>query len=44
MGSLSNNDSDGNETAKKAISLYQQNKRFFAHFLVVVASLRLETS
>ena len=41
MGSLSNNDGDGNETGKKAIGLYWQNKRFIVHFLAVVASLWL---
>ena len=41
MESFSNNDGDGNENGKKTIGLYWQNKRFFVHFLAVVASLRL---
>ena len=50
MGSLSNNDSDGNETGKKEIGLFQQNNnfarasQFLVHFSAVVAGLRLETS
>ena len=41
MGSLSNNDGDGNENGKRAIGLYEQNNnfarasRFFVHFLAV---------
>ena len=48
MGSLSNNDVDGNKNGKKAIGLYQQSNNFarascfFVHFFAVVASLRLE--
>ena len=49
MGSLSNDDGDGNEYGKKAIGLLWQNNnfarasRFFVHFLAVVARLRHET-
>ena len=49
-GSLSNDDGDGNENGKKAISLDQQNNnfaraaRFFVHFLAFVARLQRETS
>ena len=49
MGSLSNDDGDGNENGKKVNGLYKQNNNFarasrsFVHFLAVVASLRLET-
>ena len=49
MGSLSNDDGDGNENGKKAIGLLWQNNnfarasRFFVHFLAVVARLRHET-
>ena len=43
IGSLSNDDGDGNENGKKAIGLDWQNNnfvllsRFFVHFLAVVA-------
>ena len=46
IGSLSNNDSDGNENGKKAIGLDWQNNnfarasRFFVHFFAVAARLR----
>ena len=50
MGSLSNEDIDGNKNGKKVIGLYQQNNtsarasRFFVNFLATVARLRHETS
>ena len=50
MGSLSNDDGDGNENGKKVIGLDKQNNNFardhafFAHFLAVIARLRHETS
>ena len=50
IGSLSNDDDDGNENGKKAISLDKQNNnfarasRFFVHFFAVVARLRRETA
>ena len=46
LGSLSNDDGDGNENGKKAMGLDKQNNnfanasRFFVHFLAVVARLR----
>ena len=46
LGSLSNDDGDGNENGKKAMGLDWQNNnfasasRFFVHFLAVVARLR----
>ena len=49
MGSLSNDDGDGNENGKKAIGLDWQNNnfarasRFFVYFLAVVARLRHAT-
>ena len=51
IGSLSNNNGDGNENGKKTIDhLDKQNNNFardhafFVHFLVVVAQLRHKTS
>ena len=50
LGSLSNNDGDGNAGGKKAIGLDWQNNisarvsRFFVHFFAVVARLRRETA
>ena len=49
IGSLSNNDGDGNEDGKKAIGLDKQNdifaraSRFFAHFFAVAARLQRES-
>ena len=46
IGSLSNNDSDGNENGKKAIGLdwlnnnFARASRFFVHFFAVAARLR----
>ena len=48
LGSLSNDDGDGNENGKKTISLYLQSNnsartsRIFVHFSAVVARLRRE--
>ena len=48
IGSLTNNDSDGNENGKKAIGLDWQNdnfaraSRFFVHFFAVAARLHRE--
>ena len=50
VGSLSNDDSDGNEDDKKARGLDWQNNNFvrasrcFVHFFAVVARLRRETA
>ena len=50
IGSLSNNDGDGNEDWKKAIGLDKQNdifaraSRFFAHFFAVAARLQRESA
>ena len=50
IGSLSNNDGDGNEDGKKAVGLDQQNdnfaraSRFFAHFFAVAARLQRESA
>ena len=50
LGSLSNDDVDGNENGKKAIGLDWQNNnfarasRFFVHFFAVSARLRRETA
>ena len=49
LGSLSNDDGDGNEKGKKAVGLDQQNNnfarvsRFLIHFFAVVARLRRES-
>ena len=49
MGSLSNDDGDGNENGKKAKGLDKENNnfarasRFFVYFLAVVARLRHAT-
>jgi len=49
LGSLTNDDGDGNENGTKAIGLDWQNNnfarasRFFAHFFAVTARLRRET-
>ena len=50
LGSLSNDDGDGNENGKKAKGLDKQNNnfacssRFFVHFLAVVALLQRESA
>ena len=50
IGSLRNDDDDGNENGKKAIGLDKQNNnfarvsRFFVHFSAVVARLQRETA
>ena len=50
IGSLTNNDSDGNENGKKAIALDWQNNnfarasRFFVHFFAVAARLHRENA
>ena len=50
IGSLTNNDSDGNENGKKAIGLDWQNdnfaraSRFFVHFFAVAARLHRENA
>ena len=50
IGSLSNDDGNGNDNGKKAIGLNWQNNnfarvsRFFVHFLAVVARLRLKSA
>ena len=50
LGSLSNDDGDGNENGKKAIGLDKQNNnfarasRFFVHFSAVVVRLQRETA
>ena len=50
IGSLSNNDGDGNEDWKKAIGLDKQNdifaraSRFFAHFFAVAARPQRESA
>ena len=49
LGSLNNDDGDGNENGKKAIGLDKRNNnfarasRFFVHFLAIVARLQRET-
>ena len=49
LGSLNNDDGDGNENDKKTIGLDWQNNnfarasRFFVHFFAVVARLQRET-
>ena len=50
LGSLRNDDGDGNENGKKAIGLDWQNKnfarasRFFVHFSTVVSRLQRENA
>ena len=50
IGSLSNDDDDGNENGKKAIGLDWQNNnfarasRFFVHFFAVTARLQRESA
>ena len=50
IGSLSNDDGDGNENGKKAIGFDWQNNnfarasRFFVHFLAVAARLQRESA
>ena len=50
LGSLSNDDGDGNENGKKAIGLDKQNinfaraSRFFVHFFAVAARLQRESA
>ena len=50
LGSLRDDDDDGNENGKKAIGLDKQNNnfarasRFFVHFSAVVARLQRETA
>ena len=50
LGSLRNDDGDGNENGKKAIGLDKQNNNFasatpfFVHFSTVVARLQRETA
>ena len=50
LGSLSNEDGDGNKNVKKEIGLYWQNNnfarasRFLVHFFAVTALLRRETA
>ena len=50
LGSLSNDDGDGNENGKKAIGLDWQNNnfarasRFFVHFFAVAARLQREST
>ena len=50
IGSLSNDDADGNENGKKAIGLDWQNNNFaraspfFVHFFAVVARLQRENA
>ena len=50
LGSLSNDEGDGNENGKKAKGLDKQNNnfarasRFFVHFVAVVALLQRETA
>ena len=50
LGSLTNDDGDGNENGTKAIGFDWQNNnfarasRFFVHFSAVTARLRCETS
>ena len=49
LGSLNNDDGDGNENGKKGIGLDKENNnfarasRFFVHFFAVVARLQRET-
>ena len=50
IGSLSNDDDDGNENGKKAIGLNWQNNntvrasRFFVHFFTFIARLQRESA
>ena len=50
LGSLNNDDGDGNENGKKAIGLDKQNinfaraSRFFVHFFAVAARLQRESA
>ena len=50
IGSLSNDDGDGNEKGKKAIGFDQQNNnfagasRFFVHFFAFIARLQRESA
>ena len=48
LGSLSNDDGDGNENGKKAIDWQNNNvtraSRFFVHFVAVVALLQRESA
>ena len=50
LGSLRNDDADGNENGKKAIGLDKQNNnfarasRFFVHFFAVTVRLRRENA
>ena len=50
LGSLSNDDADGNENGKKAIGLISQttslhvHHAFFVHFFAVVARLQHESA
>ena len=50
LGSLSNDDVDGNENGKKAIGLISKTttlhvtSRFFVHFVAVVARLQRESA
>ena len=50
LGSLSNDDGDGNENVKKAIGLLRKtttlhvHRAFFVHFLAVVALLQRESA
>ena len=50
LGSLSNDDGDGNENGKKAIGLDKQNNNFarvscfFVHFVTVAARLQRESA
>ena len=47
LGSVSNNDGDGNENGKKEIDLFNNFARaahFFVHFFVVTTGLRLENA
>ena len=50
IGSLSNDDDDGNENGKKAIGLNWQNNntvrasRFFVHFFAFIARLQRESA
>ena len=50
IGSLSNDDGDGNENVKKVMGFIEQNNKFarashfFVHFFVVTARLRRENA
>ena len=48
IGSLSNDDGDGNENGKKAVGWQNNNfaraPRFFVHFLAVAAQLQPESA